>query len=246
MEKRKHILLVDDDADIRTVARLSLTKIGGFAVTEASSGAEAMHFVSSATFDAILLDVSMPDADGTQVLDAMRGRMNGRRSAIFFFTARVLPEERRFLESLGVDGVIEKPFDPVALPHDIRSRILDLQVADRCRQDIERADVESRLAALWRAHRLSLVEDVVLVEQVISDVGGPTIEDSGTLHGGTLAAAREATHRLCGALGVYGRERASNLARELHDLVHAERGDQARGARVRTLLDELKREIDRA
>ena len=243
---RKHILLVDDDADIRTVARLSLTRIGGFAVTEASSGSEAMHLVSGEKFDAILLDVSMPDADGPEVLETMRQRLSGHRCAIFFFTARVLPAERVYLESLGVDGVIEKPFDPVALPNDIRSRLLDIQVADRVKIERDEVDVESRLAALWRAHRLSLVEDVVVVERVITAVGEPGRMISESDAAAAQVAAREATHRLCGALGVYGRARASDLARELHDLVRSDRRDQDLGARARTLLDELRREIDRA
>ena len=244
METRKHILLVDDDADIRTVARLSLTRIGGFAVTEASSGSEAMHLVSGEMFDAILLDVSMPDADGPEVLEAMRHRLSGHRCAVFFFTARVLPEERTYLESLGVDGVIEKPFDPVALPNDIRSRLLDIQVADRVKTDRDEVDVESRLAALWLAHRLSLVEDVVVVERAISAIEGADREIPESEAVVALIAAREAVHRLCGALGVYGRARASDLATELHDVVRSDSGNQGLGARARTLLDELRREID--
>jgi DNA-binding response OmpR family regulator len=71
MEK-KRILLVDDDIDLRTVYKLGLER-HGFEVALAATVNEALHLISTQTFDALLTDLQMPDpADGFTVVSAMR------------------------------------------------------------------------------------------------------------------------------------------------------------------------------
>jgi two-component system, OmpR family, response regulator len=115
--------MVDDDPDIRRVAELSLERIGGWTVSLASSGAEAIARAELDPPDVVLLDVMMPDMDGPTTLLALQAHPVLGHVPVVFITAKVRAQEiERYLE-LGAAGVISKPFDPVALPGQIR-RIL--------------------------------------------------------------------------------------------------------------------------
>jgi two-component system OmpR family response regulator len=117
------ILLVDDDPDIRRIGSLSLEKVGGFAVVLAASGAEALSKCEHEALDLILLDMMMPDMDGMATLSALRARPAAAAVPVIFMTAKVQGGETdRYLRA-GAVGVIEKPFDPLALPGQIK-RIL--------------------------------------------------------------------------------------------------------------------------
>jgi CheY-like chemotaxis protein/HPt (histidine-containing phosphotransfer) domain-containing protein len=106
------ILLVDDERDIRTVARLALRQLGGFTVVEAASGREALEAVARARPDAVILDVMMPEMDGPEVLAALRARPDTVDIPVMFLTAKAMPEELARLRALGVLAIHTKPFDP--------------------------------------------------------------------------------------------------------------------------------------
>jgi two-component system OmpR family response regulator len=114
-KKQLHVLLVDDDDGIRQVASLALRRIGGFEVTEAASGADALDKIGNGAFDAIILDVMMPQMDGPSTLLQLRQLKNGAEVPVIFLTAKVLPRELSKLRELGVLGVLTKPFDPITL-----------------------------------------------------------------------------------------------------------------------------------
>lgn len=115
MKKQLRVLLVDDDDGIRQVASLALRRIGGFDVTEAASGMDALERIASTEFDVIVLDVMMPLMDGPSTLDNLRQLENGAAVPVIFLTAKVLPRELVKLRELGVVGVLTKPFDPITL-----------------------------------------------------------------------------------------------------------------------------------
>ncbi len=106
------ILLVDDEIDARTVARLSLRQLAGFEVVEAANGSEALRLAASQPFDAIVLDVMMPDMDGPTVFEALRQRPETATTPIVFLTAKAMPDEVARLQKLGAAGIYTKPFDP--------------------------------------------------------------------------------------------------------------------------------------
>jgi two-component system, chemotaxis family, chemotaxis protein CheY len=68
-DHRRTILVVDDDASDRELFRMILEK-AGYAVTEASSGKEALDAIVNTRVDLIVLDISMPEMDGLEVLRA--------------------------------------------------------------------------------------------------------------------------------------------------------------------------------
>jgi len=114
------VLLVEDDPDIRLIARLALQQIGGFTVIEAASGAEALDILGSLRPDVVLLDVMMPGMDGTGVLRAMRETPATATVPVIFLTAKAMPAELDRLRALGARAILTKPFDPSTLPSAIR------------------------------------------------------------------------------------------------------------------------------
>jgi CheY-like chemotaxis protein len=122
------ILLVDDDADIRRVAALSLERIGGFRVALASSGEEAIERAVAEPPDLLLLDVSMPGTDGPATLAALRRDSRTERVPVVFFTAIANAEEVTRLRALGAVGVVGKPFDVMGLSARIRSILMEIGI----------------------------------------------------------------------------------------------------------------------
>jgi two-component system, OmpR family, response regulator len=118
----RRLLLVDDEDDIRAVAQLSLESVGGWQVVAATSGTEAIGAATSERFDAILLDVMMPELDGPTTLERLREA--GVATPVVFLTAKVQPGDRRALEATGAAGILAKPFDPMRLPEEL-DRVLE-------------------------------------------------------------------------------------------------------------------------
>jgi two-component system OmpR family response regulator len=116
----EHILLVDDEADIRQVARLALETLGGFQISECHSGLEAPACVARHKPDLILMDVMMPGRDGPATLQALRANPDLPRTPVIFMTAKVQPQEVAAFRQLGALDVIAKPFDPMTLAQTVR------------------------------------------------------------------------------------------------------------------------------
>jgi CheY-like chemotaxis protein len=110
------VLLIDDEEDIRRVARLSLSRVGKMEVAEAATGVEGVRRAESEAPDVILLDVMMPGLDGPSTLSALRSSPRTASIPVVFLTAKAMPAEVERLRGLGAVGVLIKPFDPMALP----------------------------------------------------------------------------------------------------------------------------------
>ena len=117
------VLIIDDEADIRRVAHLSLARIGGMDVLDAASGVEGAAKAAAEAPDAILLDVMMPGLDGPATLHALRADPRTAAIPVVFLTAKAMPEEVARLLAMGVRGVLNKPFDPMTLPAQLRAAL---------------------------------------------------------------------------------------------------------------------------
>jgi CheY-like chemotaxis protein len=114
------VMLVDDDACIRRIGEISLTKVGQWSVTSCASAAAALESLEQQIPDVILLDVMMPLVDGVAVFPEIVRRTQGL-VPIIFVTAKVMNTEvLKYLE-LGAAGVITKPFEPTSLPQEIEA-----------------------------------------------------------------------------------------------------------------------------
>lgn len=113
------LLLVDDDADIRLVARMAL-KRAGFDVRVATNGAEALAAAATDRPDVILLDWMMPEMDGPEVCRRLKNDPSLDGVPVIFLTARSQSAEIARGLALGAAGYIVKPFDAMTLGDEVR------------------------------------------------------------------------------------------------------------------------------
>ena len=109
------VLHVEDEEDIRMVTKLALEGPGRFVVESCESGAVALEKALVFKPDIFLIDVMMPDMDGSATLQALRGLPAFSDAVVVFMTARAQPCEIERFKLLGIAEVIVKPFDPVTL-----------------------------------------------------------------------------------------------------------------------------------
>ena len=120
----KHILIIDDEDDIRDVAQVALETVGGWRVSTASSGSDGLAQIQRELPDAVLLDVMMPDLDGIEVFKQLQQNPKTQHLPVLLMTAKTqTTDQQRFLK-LGVTGIITKPFKAMLLAEQI-AKILD-------------------------------------------------------------------------------------------------------------------------
>ncbi|MBD2356450.1 response regulator [Tolypothrix sp. FACHB-123] len=115
----KRLLIIDDEPDIRRILQVSLEEIAGWQVSTAESGSQALTIVKTGQWDAIVLDISMPDMDGFDVFKQLQSDPYTQAIPVVLLTAKVQPSDRRRFAQMGVAGVIAKPFNPVTISNQV-------------------------------------------------------------------------------------------------------------------------------
>lgn len=111
----RRVLLVDDDADVLSIARFALERVGKLVVEGCTEGGEAVGHAQRFAPDLILLDVMMPGVDGPTTLRALRADPATAAIPVVFMTAKVQPQEVSRYRNLGALDVIIKPFAALTL-----------------------------------------------------------------------------------------------------------------------------------
>ncbi len=109
---KKHILIVDDEPNVRLNYRTAL-ETEGYLVTEANCGAQALERLEAATFDLAILDMRMPEMDGIELLAEMRRRGHATPSIIVTAYGDV-PHAVQAMK-LGAIDFLQKPLTPETL-----------------------------------------------------------------------------------------------------------------------------------
>ena len=102
------ILLIEDDDRLAGMVCDYLGE-SGFSVTIAGTGANGLSLQSSGNFDAVVLDLMLPDIDGLEICRLIRARS---RIPILMLTAKGDPMDRVVGLELGADDYLPKPFEP--------------------------------------------------------------------------------------------------------------------------------------
>src|SRR5579884_3811385 len=108
MSGGRRILIVDDDEALRLSLSEQLQHDGEFVCTEAATGAAAREAVAAARFDAILLDVGLPDIDGRELCRELRRR--GVAAPILMLTAADSETDTVLGLNSGANDYVTKPF----------------------------------------------------------------------------------------------------------------------------------------
>lgn len=177
-----HVLIVEDEPNTAAYLKRGLSEYG-FVADVVDNGLQAVHIALTQTFDALILDVMIPDKDGWSVVRELRER--GCRTPVIFLTCRDTVADRvRGLE-LGADDYLVKPFAFSELLARIRSvirrssgrptdvlRVGDLEIdlirhkAMRAGRVIDLRPKEFALLALMARKAGQVLSRTVIVEQV--------------------------------------------------------------------------------
>jgi two-component system, OmpR family, phosphate regulon response regulator OmpR len=113
----ERILLVEDDPRLADMLHEYLGQ-AGFGVTVASLGATALEKLSEAAYDAVVLDLMLPDMDGLNVCRELRAKYD---TPVLMLTARGDAVDRIVGLELGADDYLPKPFEPRELVARLRA-----------------------------------------------------------------------------------------------------------------------------
>ena len=159
----KQILLIEDDARLAGMVRDYLGE-SGFDVTVAGTGKMGLALQRKHGFDAIILDLMLPDTDGLEVCRTLRATDS---VPILMLTAKGDPMDRVVGLELGADDYLPKPFEPRELLARLRAILRRGKGADRAdimwfgRLEIDTRAMEARIdgrPCALTAHQFKLLE----------------------------------------------------------------------------------------
>jgi DNA-binding response OmpR family regulator len=108
----KRVLIVEDQADIRELIRMTL-EMEDLEIHEATTGQQGLEAAQRLQPQLVLLDVMMPGGmDGFQVCERIRAESRLKRTKVVLLTARAQPEDRARGMKAGADEYLVKPFSP--------------------------------------------------------------------------------------------------------------------------------------
>ena len=115
-----HVILLEDDDELRSIVSRGLRE-EGFAVSTAGTAGELVRRVEDVDADALVVDIGLPDADGRDVVQALRAR--GIGVPVIFLTARDALPDRLAGFASGGDDYLTKPFHFAELVARLRALI---------------------------------------------------------------------------------------------------------------------------
>lgn len=167
------VLVVDDDPDLRALARIQLGD-GGFEVIQAASGQECLALASTHSPDVILLDIMMPGMDGSEVLTALSGDPVTKDIPVVFVSALSSSEDK-------VKGLENGAVDYITKPMDAREFVARVGVAARHRRR-ERAEAETAGIGRRDAFEARLREEIARASRSNSSLAVLLADVDGLAH----------------------------------------------------------------
>jgi len=102
----QRVLVIDDESQIRQFVRAGM-ELGGYNVSEAATGSDAVREITLHPIDLVILDLSLPDIDGSDLLERIRASSG---VPVIILSVRAGETEKVKLLELGADDYVVKPF----------------------------------------------------------------------------------------------------------------------------------------
>ncbi len=217
------LLLVEDDPASRYVIT-GFLELDGHKVTAVGTGKAAIATLAAEKFDAVLMDLQLPDFSGLELLDRIRLMTEQSDIPVIVVTANILPDTVKTCMARGATDVIEKPIDPDQL-----AESLDGFGPTDARQPPRRLGVEiphafdqetfvTLLDVCGAGRVLLLMKDFELA------MHGHAEELTKALRSKNNLEAARAVHKLAGASACYGATKLADASRNLEHVLRDDGG----------------------
>lgn len=181
-------LLIEDDPSISKVLRVGFVT-EGFRIDHAKTGSEGMKLATTGTYDAIVLDLMLPDRTGEEICRHLRAMKNN--TPIIILTAVSNTESKVTMLDLGADDYLTKPFEFTELFARIKAQVRKQRIPteqvikyEDLQLDIKKREVqrEGNIIKLREKeikileYMLMHPEHVLTREMILNYVWGPNVE----------------------------------------------------------------------
>jgi len=240
VESRRLQILLAEDNEVNQELTVKLLEKRGHVVIVANNGREALSAMERGSFDAVLMDVQMPEMDGLTATAAIREgeRSTGRHMPIVALTAHAMKGDRERCLAAGMDDYLTKPLRIVELVETL-ARLVPLaaeSVGGAANGKPVEPDFDRRTALARVEGDRDLLRKMVQLfgrqsDTLLGEIGSAVGRNDGP-------ALERAAHKLKGSLGNFGAGKAVGTAQRLEAMGH--RCDLAGSE---TASAELEREI---
>jgi CheY-like chemotaxis protein len=254
--KGARLLVVEDNEINQQVAR-EILEGAGFTVEIADNGRLATELVKTSDFDAVLMDIQMPEMDGLEATRVIRTVLNNQTLPIIAVTAHALESERQRCFDIGMNDYVTKPIDPDILlttlarwrrpqtdPPQTAPNLTELPLAAILSPDLPESlpgiDLQTALRRL-RGNRKLLAR---LIRDFGRDYAGAVEQIREAIACGNMTAARQMAHKLKGVAGNLSANEVFSAAGNLEMAI--QQGDEARRTPDLSKLDEVLRPVIQA
>ncbi|SFG68601.1 PAS/PAC sensor hybrid histidine kinase [Sulfitobacter dubius] len=236
--QRLNLLLVDDNEINRELIKAMLERIG-HDVTLATGGREAIDIAKGATFDAILMDISMPEVNGIQATKAiLSGSGPNHATPIIAVTAHAMPKEREEFSAVGMSGFLQKPLDMKVL----RAELREVQVRTAMPEKALRKQAQSVPTPIQgKSAKRPLLNDQQMVDLIdllgeeklrerVQKLSDQVADDLPALMAAdALPDLQARAHAMAGMCGMLGADRLHGLLKEIETACKTDKPEEARG-----------------
>ncbi len=238
------VLLVEDNAINQQVAT-EILKMADVAVTVADNGKEAVEALGRSRFDAVLMDIQMPEMDGYEATRKIRGKPRFRDLPIIAMTAHAMKGDRERCLAEGMNDYVKKPIDTGELFETLGRWIMGngnrgvseepaverSETTASCPDRIPGIDVEAGIRRLGGNRQIFLH----LLKEFGRDYEGAADDIQDALGRGDVETARRLAHTV---KGVAGNLSATDLREVAQKLEEAIRNEEEEG--IGPVLDRLR------
>jgi CheY-like chemotaxis protein len=233
-------LLLAEDGRVNQMVAIKLLEDRGHSVTVANDGREALEMFENETFDAILMDVQMPEMDGYQATEEIRKREedSGSHIPIIAMTANAMKGDRERCLEAGMDDYVAKPVRSRELfsvlekfgPAKVANQPAETEIAKKSTFDPE----------VFRRNYADNHLMREMIELFAEDSADLLIAARAAIADADKVSLQSAAHSLRGLVGNFVAGRALKLTEKLDTL--SRKGDLPKAGRA---LDECEREFAR-